>query len=725
MQLVSDGSLSTVPLTIKFFEQSHISVYVNDVALPTAGYSYVWSGATTVTITPAVAAGVNVSIRRNTPDDYVLHDFQAGAVFSEVSVDENFQQNLFLLQEAEEQSFVTDLFDTLDMHGNNIRNVAAAVLPGDATRLDQVQAMFTANGLDPTVRVKVREALRKLYALAGFTLVAGSFEAGGTLRFTTDALLHEATGVAYTWSGVYPLGGYVVTGGTLPSSSASFVSTANAATRTFPETYTQFAASITAAVQLAADNGTVVDMSGRDWKINSTINWQDGTTVLLGSSNIEANTGATPLFTYNVPSGVGITIEAGSGIITGTASAFLSCTGLSFTPTNADYVKQVRIRGVHVSSSTIERGLHLVGAVRQIFLDSCMLYVRNGIVANGKIVEMKGHKCIIYGAGSGLDTVGVQSISPGGTNFYSEGWHFTDCTIDNFENTFDIRDIFVLTVMGGFIGCNSATGLAFRFGGRTTTHCREINIDTVIGGRIEFVSEPVGWLVNAKINGIQTRVNGGIAFRAVNNASGIDVGLTFESLGGGAGCAVVGNNCSNIVFSGISTDASPAFGVQFTGASGAGCGIDGFIYRGAGQALFTNRPVLRRGIVSGVAADVAYSQTSAFATAGNFAVGAAIMSCTMSVAKGERGMLAFNLAYAGANAATQNLQLQVPAGIVIPSAPGHSAANTLVSLATGMLSKTVPFYATSDVALGAFTLNNQAGNTITINSHSMLSVVLT
>lgn len=48
------------------------------------------------------------------------------------------------------------------------------------------------------------EALRRSYAEAGFNLVDGSFEEGGTLTSTSDVLLHKATGATYSWSGVFP-----------------------------------------------------------------------------------------------------------------------------------------------------------------------------------------------------------------------------------------------------------------------------------------------------------------------------------------------------------------------------------------------------------------------------------------------------------------------------------------------------------------------------------------
>lgn len=166
MQIVSDGGLSTVPLTIKFFDQSHIRVLVGDSELPDGTYSFAWAGPTTLTITPVVPNGIGVTILRKTPADAVLHDFQAGALFNELSIDENFQQELFLLQEASEQSLVTDLFDDLDMHGNRIRNLADAVLPGDAVTLAQAEDLASSGGTS-TLR-------DELAAANGVDLVGGA-----------------------------------------------------------------------------------------------------------------------------------------------------------------------------------------------------------------------------------------------------------------------------------------------------------------------------------------------------------------------------------------------------------------------------------------------------------------------------------------------------------------------------------------------------------------------
>lgn len=51
---------------------------------------------------------------------------------------------------------------------------------------------------DPELRVQIREVQRRSYADAGYNLVAGSFEAGGTLVNSNDVLLQESTGKAFS-----------------------------------------------------------------------------------------------------------------------------------------------------------------------------------------------------------------------------------------------------------------------------------------------------------------------------------------------------------------------------------------------------------------------------------------------------------------------------------------------------------------------------------------------
>ena len=68
------------------------------------------------------------------------------------------------------------------------------------------------------------EGLRRSYSEAGYNLVSGSFATGGTLISQSDVLLNEKDGKAYSWTGTYPDGGYVVAPGMDPNLSSSFVS---------------------------------------------------------------------------------------------------------------------------------------------------------------------------------------------------------------------------------------------------------------------------------------------------------------------------------------------------------------------------------------------------------------------------------------------------------------------------------------------------------------------
>lgn len=143
---VSDGTLTNLAIDIEFFEQEHINVFVNDIVMPqngtsnVDGYSYVWSGPTSITISPAVATGLEVLVRRSTPFDLPFHDFRAGAVFKDQTMDENFLQILYITQENVEGLTATDFYTDLNFHGYRLRNVGTATAANDAVPLSQYQA---------------------------------------------------------------------------------------------------------------------------------------------------------------------------------------------------------------------------------------------------------------------------------------------------------------------------------------------------------------------------------------------------------------------------------------------------------------------------------------------------------------------------------------------------------------------------------------------------------
>lgn len=91
--------------------------------------------------------------------------------------------------------------DWFNQMTNEVLNVleAAGIEPSKTDDDQLLQAILRVSKA-----MSAREALRRTYAEAGFNLVSGSFELGGTVTTSTDVLLYEADGKAYSFSGTLP-----------------------------------------------------------------------------------------------------------------------------------------------------------------------------------------------------------------------------------------------------------------------------------------------------------------------------------------------------------------------------------------------------------------------------------------------------------------------------------------------------------------------------------------
>ena len=98
--------------------------------------------------------------------------------------------------------------------------ISNPVLMGSTPIGDPLWRVFSLDAISK-LNPQIRESLRRSYAEAGYNLVDGSFEAGGTLVNANDVLLHETTGKGYTG----PAG--PVAAGTNPATSG-FVDRSNA-----------------------------------------------------------------------------------------------------------------------------------------------------------------------------------------------------------------------------------------------------------------------------------------------------------------------------------------------------------------------------------------------------------------------------------------------------------------------------------------------------------------
>lgn len=138
-EAVSDGTLVTLLLTINYIDRGDVTVFVDNVE-QVAGTDYEWITDTLIQFNAPVPAGIVVLLVRRTQLAEVLNVFADGATFNNTTMDENFEQMLFVAQEALEGSSLTDVFNDVDMHGNTLLNLPPAVLGSSPVTLDQLNA---------------------------------------------------------------------------------------------------------------------------------------------------------------------------------------------------------------------------------------------------------------------------------------------------------------------------------------------------------------------------------------------------------------------------------------------------------------------------------------------------------------------------------------------------------------------------------------------------------
>ena len=137
----SDGSLNRISVRVPYFSKDDIHVYVDDVeinssATEQSAYTWRWDG-DYIAITPNVASGSEVLVRRITPINEAIHIFDGRSEFDDQSMDENFQQLMYIAQEYSEGSGIKDVFSDINMHGYKIRNVGWATDDDDVVTYGQ------------------------------------------------------------------------------------------------------------------------------------------------------------------------------------------------------------------------------------------------------------------------------------------------------------------------------------------------------------------------------------------------------------------------------------------------------------------------------------------------------------------------------------------------------------------------------------------------------------
>lgn len=130
------------------------------------------------------------------------------------------QQNLGILTQSEIQNLINNSIPTIqevDLGSSQVKNILPISKGGTGSTSAsgaRVNLGVWSASKSEILRTDTFEALKRTYAEAGFNLVPGSFETGGTVYTTTDVLLYEADGHAYRWDGALPK---LVTTGSTPN----------------------------------------------------------------------------------------------------------------------------------------------------------------------------------------------------------------------------------------------------------------------------------------------------------------------------------------------------------------------------------------------------------------------------------------------------------------------------------------------------------------------------
>lgn len=197
-KMVSDGTLSTISLGIQYLQRNDIYMRVAGEETPQSGApsGYTWSFVdnTTLKILPVVPNGVEVVVYRRTDVDAMYNTYSQNAQFDEATIDENNQQLLYIAQEYLEQGLPGAGVDTLEYVRDDGSFTYYRMRRTDGSYSEEFPVPSASN----STKVLTRESLRRSYAEAGYNLVDGSFEAGGTLVNANDVLLQERTGKAFS-----------------------------------------------------------------------------------------------------------------------------------------------------------------------------------------------------------------------------------------------------------------------------------------------------------------------------------------------------------------------------------------------------------------------------------------------------------------------------------------------------------------------------------------------
>ncbi len=136
----ADGNTSTFAITFSFIDSTHVKVFLDGVATT----NFTISGSNVVMNSNPANATV-VMIKRETPTNARLVDFQDGSVLTESDLDKSADQNFFIAQEINDESqsaLKLGVDDTYDAQSKRIKNVADPTAGQDAVTKNYLENTY-------------------------------------------------------------------------------------------------------------------------------------------------------------------------------------------------------------------------------------------------------------------------------------------------------------------------------------------------------------------------------------------------------------------------------------------------------------------------------------------------------------------------------------------------------------------------------------------------------
>lgn len=274
-------------------------------------------------------------------------------------------------------------------------------------------------------------------------------------------------------------------------------------------------------------------------------------------------------------------------------------------------------------------------------------------------------------------------------------------------------------------------GYGFDFSAPSTNLCECITLGNggTISGKIRFKSS-AGYAFSALIqNTVFTGMGSGDSVEVQNNAANISIDNILFKAGNplSIGVHTSGGGNNSIAVKNLTFDGTYGNGVKYDHTTGSN-NVIGAIYGSVTGELWQHPAAL---LVRKTSAPVASAITCALwrqyntaDLAGAYVVGATIVSLVVNLAKGEKGVIDISFPCTGMNAATQLLQITPPAGMRLPGfGTGAWAAEFIYTqTAGGLIVASIPYYVDVDIVAGTLLIKNQAGNTITMQSHARFGI---